>query len=190
MSGNGANTDKEFVKLLGTHILNAKGFYDYGIKRGLATPEDMKLTIAARQKTAQTLVNGGMSQRQAAKALGVTQTTISRDVKHNVSKIETKSVTGKDGKNPATKPKKAKATSMSADDPIQEPYDPDCITDQQRWEWSLGHFAGDAVAMRAFWTRQFGDWEKFKVPSPLVKLVEQAAKAWAEFASELTREEK
>jgi len=178
--GDGANTDKEFVKLLGTHILNAKGFYDYGIKRGLATPEDMKLTIAARQKTAQTLVNGGMSQRQAAKALGVDPKTIRNDVG--------KKSPGSGEKVPTTKPKK-KSKVVSADDPIQEPYDADCITDQQRWEWSLGHFAGDAVAMRTFWTRQFGNWENFEAPSALVKLVVQAAKAWRELASELTNEE-
>jgi len=90
-----------------------RGFYDYGIKRGLATPEDMKLTIAARQKTAQTLVNGGMSQRQAAKALGVDPKTIRNDVG--------KKSPGSGEKVPTTKPKK-KSKVVSADDPIQVPH--------------------------------------------------------------------
>jgi hypothetical protein len=45
-----------------------KGFYDYGIKRGLTTPEAFRLTIAGRQQIAKALVNGGMSRRQVAKA--------------------------------------------------------------------------------------------------------------------------
>lgn len=77
---------------------------------------------------------------------------------------------------------KAKARH-AADDPIQEPYDADCITDQQRWEWSLGQYAGEAIAMRALWTRHFGNWERFERPPALVKLIEEAARAWGELAS-------
>jgi hypothetical protein len=79
----------------------------------------------------------------------------------------------------ATKPDKTPPP-----DPIQESHD-DCITDLQRWEWSLGSFAGDAIAMRAYWDRQFGDWRKFEVPASAVTLAADAAKAWAELAAEL-----
>jgi hypothetical protein len=70
-----ANQDKEFTRLLGDHLLNVKGFFDYGIKRGLTTPEAFCLTIAKRQEAARALVNGSMSQRAAAKLLGVDEKT-------------------------------------------------------------------------------------------------------------------
>jgi phage N-6-adenine-methyltransferase len=81
MTGNGI--DKEFNKLLTEHMLNAKGFFDYGMKRGLTSPEEVRLTIAKRKETARALVEGGMSQRQVADLLGVNHKTIQRDVAQN-----------------------------------------------------------------------------------------------------------
>jgi hypothetical protein len=65
-------------------------------------------------------------------------------------------------------------------DPIQEADDRD--TAEQNWQLSFGHVAGESIAMRAYWTREFGGWEKFEVPSSLATLAEQAAEAWAELA--------
>jgi ParB family chromosome partitioning protein len=75
--------DKRYTKLLSDHLLNAKGFFDYGVDRGLTTPESTRLTIIKRQQEAKRLVNSGMSQRKAAKALGVDKRTIGRDVGQN-----------------------------------------------------------------------------------------------------------
>jgi ParB-like nuclease domain len=58
-------------------------------------------------------------------------------------------------------------------------------SDEQRWQWSLSTNAGDAIAMRAFWQKEFGNWKGFDVPSSLVTLAKQAAKAWAELVREL-----
>lgn len=74
------NNDPQFTKLLGNHIANAKGFFDWGIEKGLTTAEDLRLTIAKRQETARALVNGGMSRRQTAKVLGVSHQTVINDV--------------------------------------------------------------------------------------------------------------
>jgi hypothetical protein len=62
---------------------------------------------------------------------------------------------------------------------------PDCETEQDFWERSFGNLAGDAISMRAFWKRQFGDWEKFEVTSELVTLAEQAAEAWTKLAASI-----
>jgi hypothetical protein len=70
------------------------------------------------------------------------------------------------------------------DDPIQEPCT-DCETPEQFWQRSLSNLAGDAISIRAFWTRQFGKWEKFAVPSELVTLAKQAAEAWQALAKTL-----
>jgi hypothetical protein len=75
-----------------------------------------------------------------------------------------------------------------APDPIQEPCT-DCDTPEQFWERSLGNLAGDAISMRAFWNREFGEWEKFEVPSSLVTLAKQAAKVWTELAADLEHAE-
>jgi N6-adenosine-specific RNA methylase IME4/DNA-binding CsgD family transcriptional regulator len=86
-------TDKNFNKLLGDHLLNAKGFYDYGIEQKLITAESLRLTIAERQEQVKALVNGGMSQRKAAKALGISQRQVQRDLRRNGSKSEAKRLT-------------------------------------------------------------------------------------------------
>jgi hypothetical protein len=65
-----------------------------------------------------------------------------------------------------------------------------CRTDEERWQYSLGFHAGQIVALRAYWQREFGDWQKFEVPSSLVTLAKQAAKEWSELVDELQREER
>jgi hypothetical protein len=59
-------TDPQFTKLLANHLVNARGFYDWGIDRGLTSANDLRLTVEKRRQEARRLVNGGMSRRQAA----------------------------------------------------------------------------------------------------------------------------
>jgi len=74
------------------------------------------------------------------------------------------------------------SSSVTDADTIEEPCT-DCDTPEQFWQRSLSNLAGDAIAMRAYWTRQFGEWEKFEVPSNLVTVAEQAADAWTKLAA-------
>jgi hypothetical protein len=82
----------------------------------------------------------------------------------------------------ATKPpRKTKGTPPPP--PDDDKRDDDAPT---RWQRSLANAAGDAIALRAFWNRAFGNWwHEFKVPSDLVTLAKQAASAWTELAAEL-----
>jgi hypothetical protein len=57
--------------------------------------------------------------------------------------------------------------------------------DEESWQLSLGTSAGEAVALRALWRHEFGNWEQYEPPSELVTLAEQAAIAWAELVNEL-----
>lgn len=63
----------------------------------------------------------------------------------------------------------------------------DCTTDEERWQRSCGFQMGELLALRAYWRQQFGDWEKFDVPSSLVTLVKQAAEEISKLASDLKR---
>jgi phage N-6-adenine-methyltransferase len=85
--------DKEYTKLVGTALLNAKGFIDYGIKHGLTTEAAVRYTVAERQKVAKALVDGGMSRRKAAKVLGVSHKTVNDDVGNKASKSGSKDST-------------------------------------------------------------------------------------------------
>lgn len=104
-------------------MLNVRDLVNWGIEGGHTTPEDIRLSIADRKAAAIKLVEGGMSQRQAAKLLGVSQMTIMRDVKQNVSKSETKSDTdspdtkaGKTSKSKTGKPEtKARREEIAAE---------------------------------------------------------------------------
>ena len=55
--------------------------------------EQLRLTVAARRETAAKLIEAGMSQREAAKALGVGQTQIRRDLTPNGSQTSQKGST-------------------------------------------------------------------------------------------------
>lgn len=61
----------------------------------------------------------------------------------------------------------------------------DCDTPQDFWRRSVSVMAGDAIAMRASWSRNYGDYTKFKASTELVTLAEQAADAWRELAEQL-----
>jgi ParB-like chromosome segregation protein Spo0J len=71
-------------------------------------------------------------------------------------------------------------------DPVQEPCE-NCETAAEHWQRSAENLAGDAISMRPYWTRQFGEWEKFDVPTSLVTLAKEAAKQWAQLACDLEK---
>jgi hypothetical protein len=79
-------TDQKFTKLVGEHILNAKGFYDWGIEKKLLDHEKLWDSIYDRRKLAVEMVESGMSQRQVAKLLDVSQSTVRDDVSKSHSK--------------------------------------------------------------------------------------------------------
>ena len=74
-------------------------------------------------------------------------------------------------------------------DPNQEPCE-DCETAAEHWQRSAANLAGDSISMRPYWTRQFGEWEKFDVPTSLVTLAKEAAKEWAQLACDLEERQK
>jgi hypothetical protein len=118
------------------------------------------------------VANPEKSDRAIAAEIGVNKNTVARArAKTTGPNGPIEKRTGKDGK------------KRRVPDPKEAKPKVDRITDQQRWEWSAANFAGDTIAMRAKWTRQFGNWEKFERPPALVKLIDEAAKAWSELAS-------
>lgn len=174
-----SETDKEFAGLISNLLVNAKGFCDYGINHGLITAEDVRLTIAKRQEKAKALVDSGMSQRQAAKALGVGRGTVQRDLDRNGPESGPKRATQK-------KPKPRHVIDTPSD-PIVEPCT-DCDTQEEEWQRSLSNMAGDAISLPAFWSRQFSeDWSKFKVTGEMLTLAEDAAATWSKLAIDLKR---
>jgi hypothetical protein len=57
---------------------------------------------------------------------------------------------------------------------------------EEDWRRSVASLAGDMIAMRASFKKEFGDaWETFSVDSALVTLAKQAATVWTELAAEL-----
>jgi len=74
------NNDDAFTKIASKLLTNVRDLVGWGIETGNTTAEQLRLTIAARAETAKKLIDAGISQRQAAKALGVSHQTIMRDV--------------------------------------------------------------------------------------------------------------
>lgn len=78
-------TDDTFTKIAGKLLTNVRDLVDWGIDEGHTTAEKLRLTVEARRETAAKLIEGGLSQREAAKVLGVSQSTIRDDVSDNSS---------------------------------------------------------------------------------------------------------
>jgi N6-adenosine-specific RNA methylase IME4 len=63
------------------------------VDQGLIDPAKMRMTIAERQKTVKALANSGLSQRQIAKAAGISQSQVQRDLTQKGSQSGPKRVT-------------------------------------------------------------------------------------------------
>lgn len=99
-----------FTKVAGDLMIGVRDLVNWGLDTGVTTEDKMRLTVTARQETAKALVASGVSQRKAAKMLGVKHTTIQRDVARNVPKGGTKSATG----SAITKARRAAASTRSS----------------------------------------------------------------------------
>jgi len=87
--------DAAFTKIAGSLLTNVRDLVDWGVEGGHTTHERLRLTVAARRETAAKLIESGMSQRQAAKVLGVDHKTIRRDVGKSAPESGAKSPTTK-----------------------------------------------------------------------------------------------
>jgi hypothetical protein len=137
---------------------------------------------ASKRAASAIAANPQKSNRAIAKEIGVGANTVRRARGAPLGAPATR--VGLDGKSYAVKPK---VTLVKVGPVYAEPIQADVRLDtsEERWQRSLDSFARDAIVMRTFWDREFGDWRKFKAASDQVALVAEAAKAWNELAAEL-----
>lgn len=76
-------SDEKFTKIAVKLGLTVRDLFEWGIETGHTTPEQLRLTIEARREKAAKLIEGGLSQRQAAKELGVAEGTVRNDLRNN-----------------------------------------------------------------------------------------------------------
>jgi N6-adenosine-specific RNA methylase IME4 len=88
--------DTAFTKIAGTLLTGVRDLVKWGIDEGHTTEDKLRLTVSARKEMTAKMIEGGMSQRQAAKALGVAPATVRADLglRDNPSKSEGESRTG------------------------------------------------------------------------------------------------
>lgn len=86
---------EEFTRIAGKILTDVRDLVDWGVETGHTTQDKLRLTIAARREAATKLVESGMSQRQAAKALGVDEGTVRGDLRKNSAESAEKSRTTK-----------------------------------------------------------------------------------------------
>lgn len=85
----------DFTKIASGLLVNVRDLVNWGIETGNTTPDQIRLTVAARRETTIKLIEAGMSQRDVAKVLGVSKGTIQNDLDnscpeggHKLSKAE------------------------------------------------------------------------------------------------------
>jgi hypothetical protein len=75
-------------------------------------------------------------------------------------------------------------------DPHEEPCT-DCINREDQWQRSVLNNTGDAIVMRDYWTRVFGDeWKTFSVTADMERFAHEAMKSWKAIAEEFTARRK
>jgi N6-adenosine-specific RNA methylase IME4 len=74
-------SDQRFTKIAVNLLESCKELVDWGVIEGLTTHAKLRLSIDARQEMVGRLIDAGMSQRDAAKALNVDKRTVGRDLK-------------------------------------------------------------------------------------------------------------
>ena len=62
-------SDDAFTKIAGKLLTGVRDLVDWGIEGGHTSQERLRLTVSARREEAFKLIEGGLSQRQAAKVL-------------------------------------------------------------------------------------------------------------------------
>jgi N6-adenosine-specific RNA methylase IME4 len=79
-------SDAKFTKVAAKVLEATRDLCDWGVAKGLTTHEKLRLSISDRQAMVGRLIDAGMSQRDAAKALGVDKRTVGRDLGRNAPK--------------------------------------------------------------------------------------------------------
>jgi hypothetical protein len=135
--------------------------------------------LRAREAVA---ANPEKSDRAIAKELGVHHSTVNEARKQLSDNPTVNERIGLDGKTR----KFPRRIELPVSDPLEaECEDRDMPVDC--WQRSLANNAGDAVALRAFWSRQYPGWEQFRATSDLIALAKEAAAAWGEIVELLKK---
>jgi len=91
--------------------------------------------------------------------------------------------TGRDGRSYPVARKDVPLVELDYD--LTQEMHPDAITPEQRWQWSAAALFGDLIAARAYWKREFGDWQTFRPPVELLALMDQASSVMQSLTSDL-----
>lgn len=75
-------SDDALTKLTGNVIAAVSAQVRHLVDAGLVEPDKLRLTIEARREKAKALTDGGLSQRQAAEALGISRGALRNDLGH------------------------------------------------------------------------------------------------------------
>jgi len=141
-----------------------------------ATPEKSNRQIAEQTKSNHVTV--GQVRKELEK---------SGDVEIVSTRTDTKG-----RKQAAHKPPTKATAGTTANAVVPPPADiaePDSTTEEEHWQRSLADFAGDAIALTAFWTREIGEkWKTFAVKPEHATLARQAAAAWTDIVEQLERQ--
>ena len=154
-------SDEKFTKIAVGLLTNVRDLVDWGVEGGHTTTDQLRLTVEARKKKAIEFIASGLSQRDTAKALGVSPATINADVQKpnkNVQKLNEPS---------------------ECDKPH---WHPDV---EVRWRSSLLLAAEISADMFDNWDVHFRDWRDFSADKKLLSTVRKAANTWQDIVTTL-----
>ena len=141
--------------------------------------EDRPKLVRAREAVA---AEPERSDRAIAKKLGLHHSTVNEARKRLSDNPTVNERIGLDGKTR----KLPRRIELHVSDPLKAECE-DCDTPTDCWQRSLANNAGDAAALRAFWSREYPGWEQFRATSDLIALAKEAAAAWSEIVELLKR---
>ena len=113
------DADEKLTKLTGNVIAAVSAQVRHLVDVGLVEPDKLRLTIEARGETAKKLAASGMSTREIAAELGVSQSSVMRDLNHNGSNSEPERFTDRDERREAAILGNEALAAVEAPEPVE-----------------------------------------------------------------------
>jgi N6-adenosine-specific RNA methylase IME4 len=107
------------TKLTGNVIAAVSAQVRHLVDAGLVEPDKLRLTIEARREKVKELGGAGLSQREVAAALGVNQSTVSRDLMQDASEDDARRITDRDERREAAIVSNEALAAVEVLEPVQ-----------------------------------------------------------------------
>jgi hypothetical protein len=180
--------DSRLVKIVSGILQNAHDLAGWGLDTKNLTENDLQMIVLKRdpnlrRQAATKLIEGGVSQRQVAKLLGVDEGTVRNDVRNNSAKSAEKSRTSGAG----TKGGRSKKSDDACDYDWSNVKEADFGNPSNAYRAQAEHFRREATHLASAYPLLSSKVDISVISETEIQAVREVAQAWADVAETLAR---